>query len=263
MAIDAARAAGDLARSRVNDALTIEFKEEGNYNLVTEMDVACEKLIKGMITERMGRSRFLAEESGGDQDHDLTELTWVVDPIDGTVNYAHRVPIYSVSIAAVRENKPIIGVVYNPTTGELFTAIAGRGGFFEDQSGQRRRMKVSTTSDIQRSVLVTGFPYNVEENPFGCIDAFVEIIRRGIPVRRLGSAALDLAYVADGRFDAYWEVTLHEWDVAAGVLMVSEAGGHVDTYAPTEPTTIIVTDRILATNGLVHGEVKRIITGVM
>lgn len=246
-------------RERVNDELTIEFKEEGNYNLVTEMDVAAEKLIKGIITEHLGPSRFLAEESGSDQDHDLTELTWVIDPIDGTVNYAHRVPIYSVSIAAVRDNRPLVGVIYNPTTGELFTAIEGRGAYFEDPRGEHRRMKVSETADIMRSILVTGFPYNVAENPFGCIDTFVDVISRGIPVRRLGSAALDLAYIADGRFDAYWEVSLNEWDVAAGALMVAEAGGRIDTYAPTEPSSILITDRLLVSNGLIHDAVKEIV----
>ncbi len=255
IAVEAARRAGELIRSRVDDDIDVKFKEEGIHNLVTEMDVASEKLIKEIIGSQLEGARFLAEESGGN--HDLTELTWVVDPIDGTVNYAHGIPIYCVSIAAVEKNEPVVGVIYNPNLDELFTATKGGGAFLNG-----KRLSVSDTAAIEKSFLVTGFPYNVSENPFGCIDAFVELMKIGIPIRRLGSAALDLAYVAAGRFDGFWEVALNEWDVAAGALLVAEAGGRVETYAPTPAGTILITDRILATNGALHDTLHDVLTHV-
>lgn len=242
VAVVAATAAGELVRSRINDVLKIEMKDQGNYNLVTEMDRASEDLIRAIVMERVPGSRYLAEESGGDRD--LRDLTWVVDPIDGTVNYAHRVPMYAISIAAVRDGEPIVGAIYGPSTNELFTATLGGGAWHNGT-----RLKVSETTNLLQSVLVTGFPYNVNENPYNCIDAFVAMVRRGIPVRRLGSAALDLAYLAAGRFDAFWEVALGPWDVAAGLLMVDEAGGSVVSYSDGERPPGLVTDRILATNG--------------
>jgi len=247
VAVDAASTAGAMVRNRIDDDLLIELKEEGNYNLVTEMDRASEDLIRSMVTSAVPGSRFLAEESGGDWG--LEELTWVVDPIDGTVNYAHGIPIYAVSIAAVRHGRPIVGAIYGPGTNELFTATLGGGSFVDG-----KRMNVSTTSALRHAVLVSGFPYNVGENPFGCIDTFASFLRRGIPVRRLGSAALDLAYVAAGRFDAFWEVALAPWDVAAGILMITEAGGSVVTYGDNSRQGVLITDRILATNGLVESE---------
>jgi myo-inositol-1(or 4)-monophosphatase len=249
-AVAAARAAGDLVHSRIDDELEISNKEQGVQNLVTEMDHASERLIKEMIEQRHPGSVFLAEESGGNQD--LIDLTWVIDPIDGTVNYAHGIPIYCVSIAAVRNNEPIVGVIYNPNIGELFTATRGGGAHLNG-----RPMKVSTITELERAVLVTGFPYNVAENPHGCVDSFTDFMMRGVPVRRLGSAALDLAYTAAGRFDAFWEVSLNHWDVAAGILMVVEAGGRVTSYSDfTDGSSNgcgIVIDRMLATNGHIHG----------
>lgn len=252
VAVDAARAAGALVRSRFNGEMDVKFKEEGVHNLVTEMDVASEKLIKEMIGARIPGARFLAEESGGQED--LEPLTWVVDPIDGTVNYAHGIPIYCVSIAAVEHGEPVAGAIYNPNLDELFTAVAGGGAYVNG-----RRLAVSVNDSLERSFLVTGFPYNVSENPYGCIDSFVELMKLGIPIRRLGSAALDLAYVAAGRFDGFWEVALNPWDVAAGALLVVEAGGKVGTYAPDESESALTTDRILATNGVLHDALLKVL----
>ncbi|MEO5930810.1 MAG: inositol monophosphatase family protein, partial [Candidatus Kapaibacterium sp.] len=189
IAVEAALAAGALIRERKTEDLGITFKEEGKHNLVTVMDLASEALIKKMIGERLEGARFLAEEGGGN--YDLEPLTWVIDPIDGTVNYAHGIPLYCVSIAAVQNNEPVAGVIYGPEINELFTATKGGGAFLNGAS-----LNVSTNADLEKAILVTGFPYNVEENPFGCIDSFADFLRMGIPVRRLGSAALDLAYVA-------------------------------------------------------------------
>ncbi len=251
-AVEAAKNAGRLIRDAFGKEMLVSTKDDGAHNLVTEMDTAAETLIKETIRSAFPDAIFLAEESGGD--HDLTELTWVVDPIDGTVNYAHGIPIYCVSIAAVIGNEPVVGVIYNPNMEELFTAVAGGGVHLNGE-----RMRVSENDDLAKAVLVTGFPYNVAENPYGCVDSFVNFIGRGIPVRRLGSAALDLAYVAAGRFDGYWEVRLNEWDVAAGVLMVTEAGGSVTTYSPEPCLSSIVVDRLLATNGKVDGEMLKVL----
>lgn len=251
-AVAAARAAGELVRSRAKGDLEVKFKPEGVHNLVTQMDVASERLIKEMISAKVEGARFLAEESGGTED--LGPLTWVIDPIDGTVNYAHGIPIYCVSIAAVEHGEPVVGVIYNPNLDELFTARAGGGAYLNGA-----RLTVSETSSVEQSFLVTGFPYNVSENPYGCIDSFVELMKLGIPIRRLGSAALDLAYVAAGRFDGFWEVNLNAWDVAAGALLVKEAGGRVDTYAPEPAPGILVTDRLLATNGRLHDQLHRVL----
>ncbi len=244
-ATEAALRAGALIHEAVDGDVGISYKPEGRNNLVTEMDTASERLIQQFLSDRHPEVKFLAEESGGNED--LEQTTWVVDPIDGTVNYAHGIPIYCVSIAAVSNNVPVVGVIYNPNTRELFTATRGGGAFVNG-----RAMRVSGNADLNRAVLVTGFPYDVEENPFGCIDAFGSFLKMGIPVRRLGSAALDLAYLAAGRFDGYWEVSLNAWDVAAGALMVTEAGGTVGSYAPDSDQGELVTDRLLATNGLLH-----------
>lgn len=248
-ATDAAQQAGTLIRDAIDGDLGITYKEQGRNNLVTEMDTASEHLIQRVLAGHHPDIMFLAEESGGNED--LERATWVVDPIDGTVNYAHGIPIYCVSIAAVVGNEPVVGVIYNPNTAELFTAVKGAGAQLNG-----RPLRVSTNADLSRAILVTGFPYNVEENPHGCIDAFTEFIREGIPVRRLGSAALDLAYLAAGRFDAYWEVALNPWDVAAGALMVIEAGGVVGTYAAHDERRALTTDRLLAANPLLYEEMR-------
>ncbi len=232
--------------------LIIERKEEGINNLVTEMDRKAEEMIRDILSERPDII-FLGEESGGDAD--LDRLTWVVDPIDGTVNYAHGLPIWSVSIAAVKGNEPLVGVIRNPNLDETFTAVKDGGAFLNG-----KQLSVSDETDFRRAFLVTGFPYNVNENPHGTIDVFGDILRNGNAVRRLGSAALDLAYVAAGRFEAFWEISLHSWDVAAGLLLVNEAGGMVSTYGSEdpgqdlEPTRQVVVDRLLATNGRIHRE---------
>jgi myo-inositol-1(or 4)-monophosphatase len=254
-AVVAARQAGDLITGAIGSDLGIQYKNEGKNNLVTLMDTASEEAIRKVLSERHPEVLFLAEESGGNED--LEPLTWVVDPIDGTVNYAHGIPLYCISIAAVQNNEPVVGVIYNPNTNELFTASKGEGAHLNGVP-----LKVSANDELERAILVTGFPYNVEENPFGCLDSFVELVRMGIPVRRLGSAALDLAYVAAGRFDAFWEVALHPWDVAAGIILVTEAGGVVGTYAPEGMHGALVTDRILASNGRIHEELRSVLLRV-
>lgn len=262
LAVTAAEQAGRMLLERFLDpaGMVIRDKDDGINNLVTEMDTAAEEMIRTVLCAVEGVV-FLGEESGGDQD--LTKPTWVVDPIDGTVNYAHGLPVWCVSIAVVQENEPVVGVIHNPVLNETFTAVKGEGAFLNGT-----RLRVSTQGELRRSLLVTGFPYNINENPHGTIDAFGAVLGHGVAVRRLGSAALDLAYVAAGRFEGFWEVHLHPWDVAAGLLLVNEAGGSVSSYAPlgaphTDGSTReVVTDRLLATNGKIDGELVAILRGV-
>lgn len=243
-ALDAALRAGELLRSGFTSAKSISSKE-GRHNLVTEFDLASEARIMEILRHRSPGSTILTEESG--LHAGSADLVWVIDPLDGTVNFAHGIPIFCVSIAAVVSGEIIAGVIHQPLTNETFTAIRGQGCFVNG-----RRMHVSPTEYLAESILVTGFPYNVDDNPLQCIDQFARIVGRGLPIRRLGSAALDLAYVADGRFDGYWEVALHPWDMAAGVLMVTEAGGTVSHYGGR--AFDLGEDSIVATNGWIHDQ---------
>lgn len=244
LAIDAALQAGELLRSGFASAKTISSKD-GRHNLVTQYDLASEARIMEILRHRAPSSTILTEESGlhvGSAD-----VVWVIDPLDGTVNFAHGIPIFCVSIAAVVSGEIIVGVIHQPLLNETFTAVRGEGCFVNG-----RRMSVTATEQLAESILVTGFPYNVEDNPHRCIDQFAQIVGKGLPVRRLGSAALDLAYVADGRFDGYWEVALHPWDMAAGVLMVTEAGGSVSHYGGR--AFALGEDSIVATNARIHDQ---------
>lgn len=249
---DAARRAGDLLLSGFGKSIERRNKE-GLHNIVTEYDLASESLLKTCLTHIAPESAFLGEESGLTQG--TSNLTWVVDPLDGTVNYAHGIPIFSVSIAAVRNAEILLGVVYHPLLDEMFTASAGNGAWLNGS-----KLSVSKTSLLNDSILVTGFPYNVSQNPHRCIDQFSAIVGRGLPVRRLGSAALDLAYTAAGRFDGFWEVSLHPWDMAAGVLLVLEAGGHVTHYR-NEPF-VLSSNSIVASNGLIHNQLIHVLDEV-
>jgi myo-inositol-1(or 4)-monophosphatase len=226
--------------------------KEGINNLVTEYDNKSEHYIINNIKKHFPEHSFLAEESGKTGEHKTGQIRWVIDPLDGTVNFAHSLPIFSISIAAELDGILLCGVIYNPILNELFVAEKGNGAFLNEQ-----RILVSKSENLASSFLVTGFPYNVKNNPCGCINHFVEIISNGIPVRRLGSAALDLAYVSCGRFDGFWEINLNPWDVAAGALLVQEAGGRVTQYNNSDYT--IFSQSILATNGLIHEQISMVL----
>lgn len=250
-ALAAARDAGGLLRDGFGTAFSIRSKE-GRHNLVTEFDVRAEQRIRERLAEADATIGFLGEESGGS--HDDAERRWVVDPLDGTVNFAHNIPIFCVSIALVEDGRPTLGVIHHPLLGETFVAVRGQGAWLND-----KRLHVSTSAAVRDSILVTGFPYNVHENPERCIDQFAAIVRKGLPIRRLGSAALDLAYLAAGRFDGFWEVRLHPWDMAAGVLLVEEAGGRVTHYG--NRPFVLRHDSIVATNGHIHDELVGLLQG--
>jgi myo-inositol-1(or 4)-monophosphatase len=244
IAIEAAVAAGELLRKGFGTIYQVGSKA-GHHNLVTEYDLRAEKLILDFIRKKKPESEFLAEESGQTGKGDLL---WIVDPLDGTVNFAHNIPFFSVSIGVESHGKMVSGVVFHPLTEELFVAELGRGATLNG-----KKIEVSKNATLDKSILATGFPYTVKENPEHCIDHFVDILGLGIPIRRLGSAAIDLCYTAAGRFDGYFEVALTPWDLAAGKLILEEAGGKITSWDGS-PLDIRTPKTILGTNGLVHKE---------
>lgn len=244
IAIEAALLAGEMLRQGFGTHFSISSKE-GRHNLVTEYDHRSEKAIIEFIQQNVKDSTFLAEESGATGKHSA-ETLWIIDPLDGTVNFAHQIPIFSVSIAAQREGKVICGVIYQPITHELFVTEIGKGAFLNGQ-----KIRVSEVRKLENAMLATGFPYDLAENPFHCIDHFVDILKLGIPIRRMGSAAIDLAYTASGRFEGFFEVELGPWDVAAGKLLLEEAGGKV-THWNGKPFDIHSRETIFASNSHIH-----------
>ncbi len=243
-AIEAALLAGEILRQGFGTHFTIGSKE-GKHNLVTEYDHKSEKAIIDFLASHVPGSHFLAEESGS-TGKPAEETLWIIDPLDGTVNFAHQIPVFSVSIAAKREGKVVCGVVYQPITHELFVAEIGKGAFLNGD-----KLHVSPVKTLESSILATGFPYNLAKNPHHCIDHFVDILRLGIPIRRMGSAAIDLAYTAAGRFEGFFEVELGPWDLAAGKLLVEEAGGKVTGWDGS-PFDILSKGPIFASNGFIH-----------
>lgn len=240
LAIEVARQAGEGLRAGLGQA-SVSTKE--SLEILTQYDLASERIILEAVLGAFPKDAILAEESGARAGG---EWTWFVDPLDGTTNFAHGLPIFSVSIAGGRSDGIEFAVIYDPMRDEMFRAQRGGGAHLND-----RRLQTSSTSDLGKSLLVTGFPYDLRENPDNNLDRFASLSRRARAVRRLGSAALDLAYVAAGRFDGYWEVRLSPWDMAAGMLLVTEAGGTVSRIDggadPLRPPTSIV-----ATNGRIH-----------
>lgn len=251
IAVDSALKAGKILREGFGTHFKISNKE-GKNNLVTEYDKKSEYFIIQNIHKKFPSHIFLAEESGQTGRTNNNEVKWIIDPLDGTVNFAHNIPIFSVSIAAELNGELLCGVIYQPILDELFIARKDNGA-----SLNNKPLKVSDNNNLSTSFLVTGFPYNVNQNPCGCIDHFVEFVKKGIPVRRLGSAALDLAYVAAAKFDGFWEINLHPWDVAAGVLLIREAGGMVTQY-DSSPYNVY-DQSILATNGKIHNQMADVL----
>ena len=251
-AINVARDAGSILVDKLGRALQVSNK--GAIDLVTEADLASEKLIIERIRSHYPRHAILAEESGASGNHaggSSSEWKWIIDPLDGTTNYAHGYPCFCVSIGVERAGKLELGVVYDPMRNEMFTAERGQGATLND-----RPMRVSAVAELSRAMLCTGFPYDVRDRPDFARD-FSSFTMQAQAVRRDGSAALDLAYVACGRFDGFWEDGLNPWDLAAGVLIIEEAGGSVTDFegAPLD----IYSARVLASNGLVHHAMMQVI----
>ncbi|MEI7904140.1 MAG: inositol monophosphatase family protein [Candidatus Firestonebacteria bacterium] len=219
-------------------------------NLVTNADLEAEKMIKAMINKKYPSHGILAEESLGE--NIKNEYRWIIDPLDGTVNYAHGFPLFCVSIALQRKGKTIVGVVYSALLDELFTAEAGRGAFLNG-----KRIKVSPVKELEKAFLATGFPYTLHQNPGNQYEWFNRFCRRAQAVRRGGSASLDLCYVACGIFDGFWEKELKPWDTAAAELIVVEAGGRVSDYSGRKFDNF--GDEISASNGKIHAAMLAIL----
>jgi myo-inositol-1(or 4)-monophosphatase len=242
VAIEAARAAGDLLRRELRQPRRIAFKGTPT-NLVTEMDARAESMIVRMLHGAFPDDAILAEEGGSQGGR--SGRRWIIDPLDGTTNYAHGVPVYAVSIALERDARVALGVIFDPNQGELFTAERGGGAFVNEA-----RLAVSATETLDASLLATGFPYNVRETSDNNFIQYTTFSLRSQGVRRMGSAVIYLAYVAAGRLDGYWELRLGAWDAAAGSLMVEEAGGRVTDImgAPLD----LDAPSIVASNGRIH-----------
>ncbi len=243
VAIEAAREAGKYLKFSVGKVRSIEIKKGEERNLVSEIDKTSEAKIISIIKRRHPNHAILAEESG--EAATTSDYKWVIDPLDGTTNFLHGLPIFCVTIGIEYKGEIVAGVVYDPNTEELFTAEKGSGAYCNG-----KRMKVSAATELINSLLVTGFPYDIAKNPDNAVGHFVNFLMEGQGLRRLGSAALDLSYVAAGRMDGFWEVNLNPWDMAAGILFVTEAGGKVTDFSGTPSS--IYNKQVLATNGLIH-----------
>jgi len=234
-----------------NGSFTVQSKATIN-DLVTEADHASEKAIFKVIQDNHPDHFILSEETG--ELAKESPIKWIIDPIDGTINFANGIPICCVSIGVEENGVMIMGAVYNPFMNELFFAERGKGATLND-----KKISVSDKSDLLRSCLVTGFPYQYLDTENGPLQIFEKLIRKAIPVRRLGSAALDLCWTAAGRFDGFYEHKLQAWDSAAGYLIVEEAGGRVtdlkgNAYNPYQPG-------IIATNGKIHDQLLALVKG--
>jgi len=250
-AVAAARIAGRYQKSRFASSLDIEMK--GDKNLVTEVDKESERLIVAHLLARFPGHDIVAEE--GDYPRGGSPFRWIIDPVDGTTNYAHGYPWFCSSIGLELEGELVAGAIYNPVYDELFTATKGGGAQLNGTP-----LSVSARAPLQNSLLGTGFPYDCATDPANNFANFIAFQKKARGIRRAGAAALDLAYVAAGRLDGFWELKLKAWDVAAGVLLVREAGGTVTTFdgSPYD----IFNDRIVASNGLIHDEMVAMLATV-
>ena len=249
VAVDAARAAGDVLRAGFRAAHRVAFKGQ-TINLVTEMDVRAEELIVGRLASAFPDDTILAEERGASAGR--SGRRWIIDPLDGTTNYAHGLPLYSVSIALEVDRRVVLGVAYDPTADELYVAERGRGATVNDAP-----LAVSTAASLDASLLCTGFPYNIRETPDTNLAEYAAFALRCRGVRRLGAAVLDLAWVAAGRLDGFWELRLGPWDVAAASLFVEEAGGRI-TDVVGEAMNLDAPS-VVASNARIHDEMLAVL----
>ena len=235
-----AQEAGALLMEKFDQSIAVSYK--GDINLVTEADKISESLIIAAIRQRFPGSGILAEESPAIPG---SSLRWIIDPLDGTTNYAHGYPVFCVSIALEKDGVIALGVIYDPTRRDTFTAVRGNGAYLNG-----KRLSVSTTSDLNRSLLATGFPYDIRESKENNLNYFNMMAKEVQAIRRAGAAALDMAYVAAGRFDGFWELKLQPWDVAAARLMIEEAGGKITEISGSSWN--MLSPDILASNGRIH-----------
>lgn len=251
IAIEAAKTAGRFLKYNLGHVKNVKNKFGQEKNLVTEIDKGSEKIILGILKENFPEHSILSEEGGGKK-KPASRYKWVIDPLDGTTNYTHGFPVFSVSIGLEEDGEMLLGVVYDPNFDELFAAERGKGAFLNGV-----RIHVSRQKELRKSMLVTGFPYNVAEKPGNLVRHFTEFLVKSQAVRRMGSAAIDLAYVAAGRYEGFWEASLNPWDAAAGVLILQEAGGKVTNYAGKKYS--IYQPELVSSNGLVHAQMLQIL----
>ncbi|HVG02796.1 MAG TPA: inositol monophosphatase family protein [Nitrospira sp.] len=248
-AIRAARIGGTVLMEHAQTGFRIDYKAV--INLVTDADRRAEDRIVQTIIAAHPTHRILAEERGQEGNAD-SPFQWIIDPLDGTTNFAHGFPFYSVSIGLEHDGESLLGVVLDPVRDELFTAISGQGAYVNEEP-----IHVSETNHLGKSLLVTGFSYNIRDTPNNNLDHFARLSLHAQGVRRTGSAALDLCYVAAGRFDGYWEVVLSPWDMAGGIVILREAGGIVS--AITKEPFSLYGEELVATNGLIHRQLLDIL----
>jgi len=250
-AVEAVLAAGEIQMAHFGRAMRVEKK--GSINLVTEVDLEVERSFRAMIAERFPDHVVLGEEyQEGDRATIPPGYCWVFDPIDGTTNFAHGLPIFCSALGLEHDGARLLGAVYDPTRHELFTAERGGGAFLNGQ-----KLQVSAAAALIDAMLCTGFPYDVHRSRDEIVGLFDAFVGRARAVRRLGSAALDLCYVAAGRFDGFWEQRLHPWDTSAATLIVEEAGGRVSRFdgSPFQSRH----DNLVATNARIHDDVLQVI----
>ncbi|MFO1463947.1 MAG: inositol monophosphatase family protein [bacterium] len=251
IAAQACRLAGQLQLEGLKRARQIEFK--GSINLVTDVDKACEKEIVDLLQGKFPDHDILAEEGSGRRKD--SEYKWVIDPLDGTTNYAHGYRLFCISIALERRGEIVVGAVYEPNRDEMFLAEKGSGAALNGE-----RIRVSEVADLNHAMLATGFAYNVREAKNNNLDHFENFLMKAQAIRRDGVAAIDLCYVADGRYDGFWELNLFPWDVAAGLLMIQEAGGKVTDFRG-RPFDIYAKE-ICASNGKLHEAMVAVLGGL-
>jgi myo-inositol-1(or 4)-monophosphatase len=249
VAIMAAKEAGDIQMKYFGKPQSVTYK--GEFDPVTEVDHLCDQAIQRAIHQAFPDHDLLTEESPFREKG--SSWRWIIDPIDGTTNYARGFPFFSVSIGLEFDGELMVGVVYHPILDELFVARKGEGAFLNG-----KRIAVSQTDQLKRSFLATGFPYDVQENPDAYLRYFRQFLRQSLAIRRPGSAAIDLCYVAAGRFDGFWELKLKPWDMAAGILLITEAGGKA-TDPEGGPFDVYSGGLLIASNGSIHDQMLQVV----
>lgn len=249
-AVESVKEAGKIQEEKFGENFKIEHK--GEINLVTEVDYQCEKIIIDIIKRDYPEHEILTEEAGSVKTAPNSRFKWIIDPLDGTTNYAHSYPCFCASVGLEIDGEIVAGAVYNPMLDELFTSIKGEGAYLNGD-----KIKVSKIGDINKSLLATGFPYDIRESKENNLNHFCNFAVRAQAIRRPGSAVLDLCYLAAGRFDGFWELKLYPWDMAASSLIVKEAGGMITDFKGGEFS--IYKGEMLASNGLIHKEMINIL----
>ncbi len=252
VAREAAQIGGEILLTHLSRVKYYNLEQKGEFDYATLVDHTSEKAIVEHIRNAFPDHAILAEEGGSIGG---SQVQWIIDPLDGTTNYLHDVRVFAVSIAAVIAGEPVAGVIFDPVRNEIYTATKGGGAFMNGA-----RLHVSVHDDMADCLLATGFPFRKKELITPYLQSFQNFFGKCRDIRRMGAAAIDLAYVAGGRFDGFWELNLNKWDIAAGVLLIQEAGGFVSGF--TQDEDFWETGNIVATNGRIHHEITSELGGI-